>query len=359
MTVVMMLIFSIIGNLCAQTASNKVFDIAQGSINRVFSIELDKGEKMKFELNELADLDRIDNIDSVIRLFLQDIEPLRDSLADELKTRRIDYLVDAAPGNKVRLQQFSPTGNSYLVNNGAVAALKLEQDTVYIIIQAPGAALVPFKKQANGVHYFRVSFYLNSLGNLTGYMGGRLQESVRDIKKHADGKWARGKAGIMYSRSQPAISSNFTKGQTTQGDYLNVRLSADIQNYKNVFVPSLSFGFTVVTNRYNVKREYSLMSESHFSFAKTDSGKLQTFRNTFISLGYYHTKTGDDKSNFWYSPSISIGWLARQRGTLYDKNTFRIGFGRVMIFGDKVKLEPVVYFNDFFKGVTPGIRLSF
>lgn len=355
----MVLLCSIIGKLYAQSSYKPVFEIIPGSINRVFYVSLDNGEKIKFELNDLDDLNSLSDIDSLITLFIQDIEPLKDRLADELKTKRIDYFPDPSGKNKIRLQQFEPAGNSYLVQQGAVAALKLEQDTICIIIQAPGTAKVLFKKKADGHHYFRVCFFLNSPGNLTGYLGGRLRDAVKDVQKNADGRWARGKDGIMYSKPAPTVTSGFMKGETKPGDYLNLKLTADIQNYKNVFVPSLSVGLSVVTNRYHVKREYSLMTESHFSFSRNDSGNIQTFRNTFLTLGYIHTKTGNDNANFWYSPSLSFGWLMRQRGSLYEKNTFRIGFGRAMIFGDRVKLEPVVYFNNFFKGITPGIRLSF
>jgi hypothetical protein len=189
-------------------------------------------------------------------------------------------------------------------------------------------------------------------------MDGRLQNSINKLKQHATGKWTKGNDGMMHAKKEPSISSQMVRGQVGRSDYLNLRLSADIQNYKNEFVPSLSLGFAIVTNRNSLKREYSFMGESHFTFAKDDKGVLQTYRNTFITVGYSQTSTLKDKTGIDFAPAFSLGYLIRQRGDVYEKNTFRFGFAKVMIFGGRVKLEPIVYFNNFFKGVTPGIRLS-
>jgi hypothetical protein len=54
---------------------------------------------------------------------------------------------------------------------------------------------------------------------------------------------------------------------------------------------------------------------------------------------------------------MSLAYLVKRDGDYFKDNTFRIGAGRLSLFGGKSKIEPVIYFNDFFKGVTPGIRL--
>ncbi|MFT3911762.1 MAG: hypothetical protein QM737_20225 [Ferruginibacter sp.] len=359
MSIVMMLLISINGKLFAQkNNADKVFEMPANSITRIFFIDLDKGDKIKLELGDLDDLDAITNLDSILRVFIQDIEPLKDSLADELTSKRIDYIVDPSGKNKLRIQQFAPNGSSYLVNQGFVATMKLEQDTVNILLKAQGGSEQLFKKRSKGFHYYRISFFVNNLGNLTGYMNGRLQNSIASLQKNATDKWVNGKDGMMYSKKDRSISSNMSRGQVTIGDFLTFRLSADIQNYKNYFVPSLSGTVMIVTNRNAIKREYSFTGESHFTFARDDKGKLQTFRNGFLTLAYSQVNTGRERLYLGYSPSFSFGWLARQRGNVYEKNTFKIGFGNVKLFNGQVKLEPLIYFNDFFKGVTPGIRLS-
>ena len=356
----MMLLTSINSKLFAQTSNtDKAFEPAANTITRIYFIDLDKGNKIKLELVDLDDLDAVGNLDSILRIFIQDIEPLKDSLANELSGKRIDYVMDPSGKNKLRIQQFAPTGSSYLINQGSIAALKIEQDTLNILLKGNGTPVEIFKNKKPGFHYFRISFYVNNLSDLAAYMDGRLQNSIIDLRKNANHAWVKGNDGMMHVKGIPKISSNLWRGQAIGGDYLNIRLSADIQNYKNYFVPSLSFSGIIVTNRKTIKREYSITGESHFTFTKDDKGKLQTYRSSFLTLGFNQVNKSNMTSPLGFSPAFSLGYLIKQRGDVYDKHTFRLGFGRVSLFNDRIKLEPVVYFHDFFKGITPGIRLSF
>ena len=358
--IALMLLISISSNLFAQTSNtDQTFEPAANSITRIYFIDLDKRNKIKLELVDLDDLDAIGNLDSILRNFIQDIEPLKDSLADQLSGKRIDYIMDPSGKNKLRIRQFAPIGSSYLINQGSIAALKIEQDTLNILLKGNGTPVEIFKNKKPGFHYFRISFYVNNLSDLSAYMDGKLQNSILDLRKNANHAWVKGNDGMMHAKGSPKISSNLWRGQAIGSDYLNIRLSADLQNYKNYFVPSLSFSGTIVTNRRTVKREYSLTGEAHFTFAKDDKGKLQTYRSSFLTLGFNQLNKSNMISPLGFSPSFSLGYLIKQRGDIFDKHTFRLGFGRVSLFNDRIKLEPIVYFHDFFKGITPGIRLSF
>ena len=97
----MMLLMSIKSTLYAQentTVSNtdKKFERSSNEFTRRFLIDLGKGNKLQIEVKEMADLDRLKNMDSILREFLQDIEPLKDSLSDELTSKRIDYVIGSA-----------------------------------------------------------------------------------------------------------------------------------------------------------------------------------------------------------------------------------------------------------------------
>ncbi len=356
--IVLVLLTSINSNLIAQqTKTGNIFELPDNTITRIFYKDLDKGDKLKFELVDFSDLEAITDFDSLVRAFVQDIEPLKDSLADDLSSKKIDYIIDPSGKNKIRIQQFAPKGSSYLINQGTVASLKLSQDTVNFLLTANGGAKQIFGKRKPGHHYFRISIIVNNLSNLTTYMNGRLQNSIREVQRDVNTNWIRKNDQTTHVKRNTSIYSDIFRGQVTGSDYITFRVTADMQNYKNYFVPSLSVGVILVTNRYNIKREFSFWGESHFTFAKNDEGKLQTFRNSFLTLGYNQTNTNIKNSVFGFSPSFSFGWLARQRGNIFEKNTFRIGFGKASI-GNVIKLEPVIYFTDFFKGITPGIRLS-
>src|SRR5690349_14430617 len=110
-----MLVLSITGRSVAQdghtTNTEKIFEISPQYFARRFIIELGKGNKLQIELRDVSDLDRLSNADSLLRTFLQDISALKDSLADELISRRIDYLPDSTGRKKIRIKQYKPSGS--------------------------------------------------------------------------------------------------------------------------------------------------------------------------------------------------------------------------------------------------------
>ena len=57
------------------------------------------------ELMDMTDLDHLANIDSLLDVFMTDIALMKDSFADPLTTKRIDYVTDAQDRRKIRFQQ--------------------------------------------------------------------------------------------------------------------------------------------------------------------------------------------------------------------------------------------------------------
>ncbi|MFI5134170.1 MAG: hypothetical protein ACHQEB_07535, partial [Chitinophagales bacterium] len=133
---VLMLFISILPGLCAQSNSkeDKAFEIPDNIIiNSRFYIDLEKGNKLTIELSDISDLQKVSNIDSLLTVFINDLKPLKDSLSDPLASKRIDYLIDAQGRKKIRIQQYHPKGDSYLLNHGDLSSLKINQDTINII----------------------------------------------------------------------------------------------------------------------------------------------------------------------------------------------------------------------------------
>ena len=131
-----MLLTGITGSLCAQSTNkaDQAFEVPGNIVfNRRFMIDLGKGNKLTMDLSDITDLDRLANMDSLLSLFLQDIAPLKDSLADPLSVKRIDYVTDAQGRKKIRIQQWQPKGSSYLISKGELASLRTGQDTVNLI----------------------------------------------------------------------------------------------------------------------------------------------------------------------------------------------------------------------------------
>lgn len=363
----LMLVTGINGKAIAQdetlTNADRVFNVPAEYLKRSFTVDLGKGNRMQIDLTDIEDLSRFKNIDSLLRIFLQDMIPLKDSLADEMLSKRIDYLTDDLGRKKIRIRLSKPDGNSFLLQQGSLSALKLEQDTVMFsgayMHKVTSTLLKPFTE----MHYYRLSFFVNQLTDLNGLLSAGLNEKISMIEKNKKARWIKSDEGAwhikngdksIYSNHQPA---GYTSGT---GDYLTSLSSISFQNYKNYFVPSASLGVGLVFNNGRMKQELGLLWEPNFMFAKNAQGSLRTYRNDFLSFSYkrYPLKKENEVPAFSFINGFSFGYLIRRSGDFYEKNTMRIGVQTTSLFKGKINLEPVIYFNNFFKGVTPGLRLS-
>ncbi len=366
--IVWMLLISIPATLCAQTKthskSDKAFEVPENIImSRRFYIDLGEKNKLTVEVTDLSDLQRIADIDSILQLFKKDIAPLKDSFLNPLTSKKVDYITDAKGRKKIRFQQFQPDGTSFLLDNGELASLRTEQDTVNII----GIITNPPKHKDDisrtNPRYYHLTFCLNNIEELANYMNGTLNEKIKTIEDNITGKWPTVLGtSSHYIKNDKSIFADHPKGFTNAGtgDYLNGYITVNLQNYKNYFVPSFTVGMqlTLTTRDRNYKWVPGLGWEPHFLFAKDVNGKLRTYRNDFLTLTYGQggTTDHDPRKDFSFSSVFSLGYLIRREGEFIDKNTFRLGAGKLKLL--KTTVEPSMYFNNFFKGVTPGIRIS-
>jgi len=348
-------------NLCAQSG-DKAFEVPDYIIfNRKFSINLDNKNKLEIRLSDISDLDRLANLDSLLEVFLRDLAPLKDSLTDELSAKRIDYVGDAQNRKKIRLLQYSVKGSSFLVDHNGLASLRTTQDTINII----GILVNPPKPvdKTNPKHprYYYLSFYLNDWTEINNYMNGELNTKIQSLQTNINGKWPLIKgSGSHYLQNDNSISANRPRGHAAPDDFLSGYITINAQNYKNLFVPSFSIGVraTITNKDRSFKWVPALLWEPHFFFSKDAQGVLQTYRNDFITLMYAQggTKDHDPRKEFSFSTHFSFGYLAHSSGEYFEENSFRLGAGEVQIL--KTIIEPAIYFHDFFKGVTPSIKIS-
>lgn len=325
----------------------KLFALPPYSIKRTYHAALDKGNRLQVELGDPGDIDRLLNIDSILMVFLSDLKPFRDSLANAMTVKRIDYLSDASGRKKLRIRQLLPAGSTFLLGEGEPARLRLRQDTVFILLQT----------SRNGhTLYDRIGFFVNSYDELESLVTTGLDEKIRMMRDDDGGGWSK-KNGVVKRDSDPSITQD-----PWNKNYLLLRTYMNVQNYKNYFVPSADLGATVhLVFGYNV-HIFSAYWEPGFFFKGNAQGTLGTYRNDFVVFRYAYervdqTNVPDEESGL--HTNISIGYLVRREGEFFNKHSFRLSAGDWGLMGGKFVIQPIIYFNDFFRGVTPGLRLSF
>lgn len=356
----LLLLGSISHSTHAQTpVSNEYpFNIPPNSTNRYFRIDMGKGNQVEVYVNDIRDIDRFKNMDSIIYGFLKDINHFKDSLSDERTIKRIDYNLDDAGNRKLRITQYMPKGQSFLVTDDDVASLKTTQDTVNFTGKVDFVDRDRMRKKINSNRYYKVTFLVNNVGDMSAYMNNILSRKIASIQENVNKKWDNNDDKTFSPVADPSIKTNAVRGYNAGGDYITLRASVDIQNYKTSFVPSVTYGAAIILGGKNTRKEIGLSMESHFSFGKNAAGKNRTYINQFLTLNYSrgHIKDNDAKRDNYDLFNFSLSYLIKQKGPLYEKGTTRLSVGALSIFEGKTKIQPVLYFKDFFRGVTPGIR---
>ena len=366
-----MLVTSISGTAFAQenhpTNSEKLFDINADYFRIRYQFDLGKGNKLQIELRDITDLSNLPDIDSLLRIVITGIAPLKDTLSNEITAKRLDYRIDPGQVNKVRIQEFKPKGSSFLVGKAEVAGLKLEQDTVNIITVIANHYLQQTNKgyKYKGYNYARISFFINHLDELNSYVDGTIDKKIELLKKNLNEKWVdeKGMNGSVFKvhlKDNPTITATHPRGYLAKPGVLSMlNVSINLQNYKNIFVPSASTGAIFNISNSFFKHEVGIFWEPNFFFASNAQGKLQTFRNDFLTVSWGHgfIRDHDARKESNLLAIFSYSYLIHRSGEFIDKHTSHIGAGRLSLFDGKTKIEPGIYFNDFFKGVTPGLKL--
>jgi hypothetical protein len=339
-------------DISSPRAKDRLFDFNDRHYHLRYRIDLATGNWIRLDILDDSVLSSLHAMDSLLRVFTRDIAPLRDSLTDELTIKKIDYRIDSSGRREIRIQQFPSKGSSYVIDKGDLAALKLEQDTIYIYASN-----------------YRITLVLNQIMELSSLLDGTIDAKIRVLDQSKFYDWVVAKDGRMHIKSDPSISEARREqkwGNRIQPhDEMDFNLSMSIQNYKNYFVPSFNLGLRFVLNNFDWKRgnssyKYVLGAywEPQFFFRNTPGG-LSTYRNDFVTVTFgYGRKDPDIYNRSVLNNDFSISYLVGNKGGFYAPHTFRVGLDEVQLFKRLTMIGPLVYFNNFFKGVTPGLRIT-
>jgi hypothetical protein len=357
------LLLSIAGNLCAQndnqkenvlSAEDKVFEIPPYGTGIQYTIKLGGGNTLRFDLANGYDLRAFRHIDSLLTAFLSDMEAFRDSLSDPLTVKHIDYLIDTSGKRKLRLSQFRPTATSYLLGGTEPSILRIQQDTIHILLitatrgRRSGVTV-------NNLRYDRLGFFVNHYSEMTSMNNRGLNDEIASMISRQTVKRNVYNHPNCYIVSDSIVSTNtFGRG----ANRLEINAGAAVENYRNLFAPSAQVDAYVVLYRMRHEYRFGLTWEPIFFFATDAQGHLQTFRNDMVVAHYEHNHT-DGRPGLGFDPAFSLGYVFHREGNYFVQPSFRLTFGAARLNKSSLVLEPALFFSNFFQGVSPGLRLSF
>ena len=119
------------GNLYAQdnyltrhSQSDRLFNIYPPIVNHIHTAYLLKNEKMIIEMADITDYDILNNLDSVLKVLMSDIEFYKDSL-QVTGDVRIDYAITEGNSQKmIRFRKYKLPGDLFVIQNNETSKAK-------------------------------------------------------------------------------------------------------------------------------------------------------------------------------------------------------------------------------------------
>jgi hypothetical protein len=310
-----------------------------------------------FDLNWANQLDKLPSIDSVIGKTANLLGPLLDSFAVDGWVRRIEVDLTQEPA-LFRVITHMDKPKAYTKMEDELVQVKMDQDTIRIKV---------LKERSYNAY---INLLVNNAGdikNLPPDAGERSRALIAQaIEKHY-------KAPIKpNSRHAYYAVFNLETGEMVSPESKNfhaIRSGSDqleitlvkpsIAYARGSAFTAFSFGaaFNYAKTRgiYGSRLGFGVYWEPQFSFRSDSVGKVQSSRNDFLTLRF-EERNNKVNNNFEFLSTLSISYLIRRSGNYFENNTFRVGMPGLA--SGRLQIEPEIYFNDFLKNLSPGIRLS-
>lgn len=199
--------------------------------------------------------------------------------------------------------------------------------------------------------------YLDDLADLSLILGDsfevKVEKAEQFVTKEFGEKYRKGILAWLDLR-EDEVKGYFQDTSYKTTDMIMLTAGIGSGWVKNTFVSDINFrlGFAF-GNKGMLKNIYAIDYSMMYDFSESNDNKFYEL-NHFLSLAWEHNFSNTPAKDQWYG--FSVGYLVNRNNDFFKENTFKVGVHKKI--NDTFIVKPELYFNDFFKNVYPGIRLS-
>ncbi len=372
------------------TRTDRAFHVFKSKVNIRDYVYLKGYNKMMIELNNVDDYDKVKELRSMVAKFLSDMAFYKDSMENGSGNVRIDYaLSEGSDRAQIRFKKYPQNGDVYIQKKGVVSRLKLEHDTVVLLVHMPEKKMTQLQrldKEKNSMLAYRyaigITFYLERYTDLE-----RLYTDHPDLDKVIDTLKSTKDEGTIVQPAKhpsstiykpygdfvsfkklrgliPSDAEAFSWSAINPSDKLTISLNMGVGLVRNTLVPTAEIGISI----YNMRQAYYTRSfQSH---------EINTQATLSMSPYFFFSRGGDGKhyvADNWFA-NFSIGGATQFLGVTTPLMTAGVGYllipkgdifkGTTMKAFLSVKLRhsvticPEIISTNNFKQIFPGITLK-
>ncbi|WP_346856278.1 hypothetical protein [uncultured Draconibacterium sp.] len=202
-----------------------------------------------------------------------------------------------------------------------------------------------------------MKLFIDDLDNLSFFLSEefekKAQQSEDFMKKEFGEKYKKGIVAWLDLRGDE-VKAHYQNNISKNLDMLLLSGGIGSGWIKNTFVSDINFRLGVSFSKKGMfKNLYAVDYSMMYDFSESNENKFFEL-NHFVALTWEHNFSNTPVSDKWYG--FSVGYLVKRNNDFFKENTFKIAVNKKI--NDTFIVKPELYFNDFFKNVYPGIRLS-
>ena len=355
-------------------------------VNHRHIVTLEKGNKMVIEMFNIKDYEVLDTALNILKQTRQALHTFKDSMQTTPSGHlRVDYsYATGTDYRKIRVKKYDSDGSVFLDKNGEISHLKVEQDTIRILIHKRASYTYEGTTYKNH-RPVQLTFVLNNYTDIdsiiTDYKS--IQHFIDTMKSVATPKYKVNQYDYKttinfhpYDGARERYSGKFRfifyEGiLTNEYSYL-------IWDTKFVFPRTIGvvaevgaglLGENLATMaelglEYRFRRERgsdfvtitSLNAAPYFTYGKNAAGNITVFTHLFVNAELGSLAKQNDVEHMFTRSTIGIGYLA------YSNSNYLPGTTMKAFFDFRLKSQfvicPEVIFTNNFKTVFPALTFK-
>ncbi len=348
--------------------TQRVFDTPEpGKSGCVFKFYFPDKKMVMLELTKISMLPHLPDLDSMIRVTSQILDPLKDSLQNDGMVRRVDVLLNNSFPN-IRLLNHQEFSNTYTVKDKELLLLKMNQDTLRIIGYANTGYQNKIIQDGETVlsemtAKFSVTITLDNINDLSKIPGNMMEQCLAVLTPQVS-RFLKVDNNFFNWKYNFAASFSMRTGKMfspANGRFIQISergfepvLGFSTQYSRGFFAPGFFAGYQLNFGNNYFRNSFRLFMETQFLFSRDSVNRLKTDPNSFITLQFRQFEKTKESNHLNFVANLSLSYLFKRSGNWYEPQTFRLG---LPVFANRhFSIEPELVFNNFFKNVSPGIR---
>ncbi|MCP9749487.1 hypothetical protein [Ferruginibacter sp. HRS2-29] len=349
-----LLVFPILLNAQQVKTPDESRAIELQTYSHTYFIDLKIGNKMRIDVYDRYAPTLHYNIDSLMEIAVQSFKLIEDSLESDYYARTMEINLYDTLLRSVGWGSTPPSERRILVYDSTHSIVKFLQDTVFINVHRvlPTAYNYP-------PSFLKITMVLNNLRKIANFNTGQYHKMFDSLDANNNRHWYPGINGLRTSNQYPELQLIRAYDERKLQRSFTANISFSAQNYRDHFTPSVNVGIGMITEQNYIREEIWLGHETVFTFQPDKDGHNSTYANQFITLRYRTKNLNMANNNIvGVFPNLTLAYLVKRSGDVFDKHTFKLGIAGFSTGKGKLSIEPVFYFTNLFRHVSPGFRIT-